>query len=530
MKQQLLNYGTQIKKWKSRIKIFLFILFLSSTVNSSAQLISTYTFTTATGTTADAMASPTVGLIFSNNDDSVSALTTFSALTSGAGFTFLFDGTAYTTFSVSSNGLLQLGTRIPSVDSTNLLASASFNPKITAYWDNLHTGTIAGGGKVHCKFIGSSPSRKLVIEWFETVPRNAAAAANAKFQVWLFESTHATTPNLIQLVYGSGLVVNGTNGGYSIGLANSATDFWSVTSSSNTASSVTANFANTTAITSGRSYTFTPPAKPACAAGLVPANLAIVPTNSSVSWGGVTGATGYDVYFGTASTPPLMVTNQSGVSYTPVGMTDNTQYFWRIAPRNAGGPITTCSTISFTALNVPPCATNFAPANGTTGVYALTPTILSWATGGGVVTGYDVYLDTLASPVKLVSGNQAGTTYDPVTLLANRTYYWKIIPRNSSGPATGCTVTSFTTLATPTTCGSSFTPVNGTTGVPALTPTKLSWVRASGIVTDYDVYLDTTTPPVNIVSNNQPDTTFNPSALLPNKLYYWRVIPRKRSD
>ena len=136
MKAKLLRIETQsVSKWKTKIKSLLFVSFILLSIDSSAQLISTYTFTTATGTTADAMSSPTITLVGSNNDDSVSALTNFTSLTGGSGFTFLFDGTPYTSFSVSSNGLLQLGARIASVDSANSLAIASFisrSPKKTA--------------------------------------------------------------------------------------------------------------------------------------------------------------------------------------------------------------------------------------------------------------------------------------------------------------------------------------------------------------------------------------------------------------
>ena len=81
-----------------------------------------------------------------------------------------------------------------------------------------------------------------------------------------------------------------------------------------------------------------------------------------------------------------------------------------------------------------------APANG---AYALMGDILSWSSGGGFPTAYDVYLDTVDGST-LVSNNQAGLTYTP-TLVAGTTYYWKVVPSNSFGDATGCPVWSFRT-------------------------------------------------------------------------------------
>ncbi|OON70500.1 GEVED domain-containing protein [Hymenobacter sp. CRA2] len=102
---------------------------------------------------------------------------------------------------------------------------------------------------------------------------------------------------------------------------------------------------------------------------------------------------------------------------------------------------------------VPNCATNFSPANNATGV--IRPVTLTWANGGGVATGYDVYFGTAATP-PLVSSNQTGTSYTPAgTLLPNTTYYYQIVPRNPNGAATGCVVNQFTTSSMPIYCTAS---------------------------------------------------------------------------
>jgi len=68
---------------------------------------------------------------------------------------------------------------------------------------------------------------------------------------------------------------------------------------------------------------------------------------------------------------------------------------------------------------------------------------LQWKSGGNYPTGYDVYLDTVDGTT-LVSDNQTGTTYTPA-LEPGTTYYWKVIPYNSFGPATGVVTWSFQT-------------------------------------------------------------------------------------
>ncbi len=113
---------------------------------------------------------------------------------------------------------------------------------------------------------------------------------------------------------------------------------------------------------------------------------------------------------------------------------------------------------------LPNCAENFSPADAATDVL-VTSTSLSWTSGGGNVTGYDVYFGTDISSLPIVSPNQAGTTYSLGTLDLNTTYYWQIVPINANGSATGCSINSFTTspnldvlmtTATITTCAANF--------------------------------------------------------------------------
>ncbi|MDD4223697.1 MAG: choice-of-anchor D domain-containing protein, partial [Candidatus Cloacimonetes bacterium] len=78
----------------------------------------------------------------------------------------------------------------------------------------------------------------------------------------------------------------------------------------------------------------------------------------------------------------------------------------------------------------------------TVGGWAFTDASLSWQSGGGMPTSYDVYFGTSATPPFVQ--NQTATSYTPV-LEANTTYYWQIVPVNANGPATNCPVWSFKT-------------------------------------------------------------------------------------
>ncbi len=222
------------------LNYLLTLLFFSHLLRS--QTTGVYFFTTGTGGSLTTMTGSTQ-LVAAATDDGASSVTNI-------GFTFTYGGcTNYTQFSVNSNGLMRLGSSAVSTAYTNSLLNGADDCKITAYWDDISTGTSGSGSKVHYLLTGSAPNRVLTVEWLVRVPVGTSSAYNSRFQVQLYE-----TSNIIKFVYGT--VVTGTS--YSVGLTVSSTDFLSVTTSSNTASLSSVNNSQTASITSGRYYTFTP--------------------------------------------------------------------------------------------------------------------------------------------------------------------------------------------------------------------------------------------------------------------------------
>ena len=111
-----------------------------------------------------------------------------------------------------------------------------------------------------------------------------------------------------------------------------------------------------------------PTGKPAAPVLVSPANGAVnVSLAPTFTWNAAAVATSYDVYFGAASTPPL-VTNIADLNYAPGPLSSGTTYYWAIGARNSLGTNVSAAW-SFTtscvqALN-PSSAT--APAAGATG-------------------------------------------------------------------------------------------------------------------------------------------------------------------
>lgn len=84
-----------------------------------------------------------------------------------------------------------------------------------------------------------------------------------------------------------------------------------------------------------------------------PANGATgVSTTPTLSWTGgdpdVGDTVTYDVYFGTAASPPLVSSNQAAATFAPGTLTASTLYYWRIVARDSFGATTSGPTWSFT--------------------------------------------------------------------------------------------------------------------------------------------------------------------------------------
>ncbi len=214
---------------------------LNAVATPSAPL-NQYSFSTATGATLDPMSGATQVLNPGNDDTPTAAPTAI-------GFTFPFNGTNYTQFSVSPDGWILLGGATAANQFTNAVTSTTNIPKIYPYWDDLATGT---DGNVSYVVTGTAPNRILVVQWFVTVPRAVGGPANSTFQCWMYE-----TSGVFEFRYGT---MGSNTGTTSVGATASAANYQSVTMSSNTASIVTPNDAQIATPASGRIYTFTPPA------------------------------------------------------------------------------------------------------------------------------------------------------------------------------------------------------------------------------------------------------------------------------
>jgi hypothetical protein len=211
--------------------------------NLSASTANTYTFSTGTGAALDPMTGATQVIGVSIDD-------TPTAAPAAIGFTFKYEGVNYTQYSVSPDGWLLLGGATAVSDFSNQVTDLTNIPKIYPYWDDLATGT---DGNVKVLVTGTAPNQIFIVQWFVTIPRNTTGPATSTYQAWLYEGS-----GKIEFRYGAmGPQASGSASGGITGTT--ATNFNSLTFSTNTSSSATANDANADVPANGRIYTYVPP-------------------------------------------------------------------------------------------------------------------------------------------------------------------------------------------------------------------------------------------------------------------------------
>ena len=251
-------------------------------------------------------------------------------------------------------------------------------------------------------------------------------------------------------------------------------------------------------------------------------------TSVTISWGGVSLATSYELQVATDNSFSNVVVDQtqSGTSYTASGLSQGTTYYWRVRASTLLLTSSWSSTWSFsTASGTPsPSAPSLAsPTDGSTGL-STTPT-LSWnASSGAASYNIEVATDNTFSSIVVSNTGIGGTSQQVSGLSGGTTYYWRVQAVNSTGASSWSTVWSFATQTTSAPPGSPSlaSPSNGSTGEP--TSIVLSWSASSG-ATKYWLQVATDQSFTSIVYGDSTITSTSEQVnyLSTSTTYYWRV-------
>lgn len=398
-----------------------------------AQPVAAYTFAATTGTYT-----PLTGgaqIIAPGTDSGASTA-------QNIGFTFVYNGTAFTQFSASSNGFIGLGSTVVSAFTTTPISSPITNSIALFSRDAI---TVNG---VSFAVQGSSPNRVCVIQFGQQrVQYNGSAYVDA--QIRLYETT-----NVVEIVYANAVSAASYTGQVGLRGGTGATEYnnrttttdWSATTAG-VANSASMTFSATVVPATGLTYTWTPPAITDVAAaavsgsvvgcpgaadamvarvnntGTLPIDLSTQSISVSVAVTGAATAT----LTGTVNTGTLAV---GGFVLVPLSPTLN---------RSAAGTYNYASTVTmtgdFTAGN------NTANSSSTSTALFTVPQTASFTgfTGANLVTthpGFDEFTGVLPTTAGSVWTNSAvfpSNTTAKINLFVATRQEWVTLPKVTLG-------------------------------------------------------------------------------------------------
>jgi len=231
-------------------KILLFLVALLVTSSVIGQ-VSAYTFSQSSGSFIPIAGGTVLGT--GTIDDNV-----YNA--NNIGFSFYFNGTYYTQFSVNVNGWICMGAT--AVSSYTPISTGTSNNVISAVGRDIQG---IATGELRYQVLGTTPNQTLVIQWLHFSKYGSTGTGDD----WNFQIRLNETSNTINIVYGA-FTVNATSTTVQVGLRgasnadynnrNTTTD-WAATTAG-TINSASCNLSNTVYPASGQTFTYTSPPPP----------------------------------------------------------------------------------------------------------------------------------------------------------------------------------------------------------------------------------------------------------------------------
>ncbi|MBA3663247.1 MAG: T9SS type A sorting domain-containing protein [Bacteroidetes bacterium] len=342
-------------KFKVVIATLLVTFALKGQINYSfSALTSAYTANSA----------PTV-LHASLVDDGISVSTAI-------GFNFCFGGSNYSTFQVSTNGVMFLGTTGAGSNLSNNLNTNFDRPIIAPLWDDLKTSST---GNVNYKLTGVAPNRILTVEWKDMLWNYTAAGAVISFQVKLYETSNVITFGYFQ----NGTAVN--VGSASIGLGGQTSgDYYSLngTGASPAASKLSETSTLNTKPATNQVYSWSPTAcsgAPTGGTASASPSYSCIAYSTTLSLSGATSACGitYQWQSSASSTGPWSNITGATSASTVVTVSSTTYYKCVLA---CGGSTAASSVAGATLI-----------ASGSCGICGITSITIPYTTTGQTTCG-----------------------------------------------------------------------------------------------------------------------------------------------
>jgi fibronectin type 3 domain-containing protein len=232
----------------------------------------------------------------------------------------------------------------------------------------------------------------------------------------------------------------------------------------------------------------------------------------SVSWGSVSGASGYRVYRGTSNFGYFLVAETSATAYTDTGLSASTTYYYKVSAYNsAGESAQSYDASATTSANVPA-----APTGVTAMAQSSSSVSVSWGSVSGA-SGYRVYRWTSSSGAYALVAETAATAYTDMWLSASTTYYYSVSAYNSAGESAQSYDASATTSA-----DAPAAPTGVTATAQSSSSVSVSWGSVSG-ASGYRVYRWTSSSGAYALVAETSATAYTDMGLSASTSYYYSV-------
>ena len=330
------------------------------------------------------------------------------------GFTFTYNGIAYTTCASSTDGALVLGGTLSGGMTTNNLSTGTPRPILAPLWDD---NALTALTDFTYQTTGAAGSRIFTAEWLNVKWNYNATSGCVSFQVKLYEADgkiqfiyHQLGGTLVTPSASIGITAVGTAAGNFLSLNNSG--------ASPTISSTTETTTIATLPAEGQTYTFTAPL-PCVAPSVQPTVLNLTPSTTTIT-GSFTAAAGADSYLVvrssnvTLSSNPVNgtiytagttlgggVVDYSGIAttFSSSGLTPNSLYYYFVfATNNAtctNGPLyLTTSPLTNSTSTLPVFPVSGTKSVGPTGDYATLTAAFQYLNANGVSGAINLVLQS----------------------------------------------------------------------------------------------------------------------------------------
>lgn len=154
----------------------------------------------------------------------------------------------------------------------------------------------------------------------------------------------------------------------------------------------------------------------------------------------------FEIYSDTTAAPLVRDSTLTDTTRALTGLTNNTNYWWRVKAKNNIGWGTFSAYFKFTTVvAIPAAPSNIYPANGSTGI--IPSTLIDWSLVSGAATyKLQVSTDSTFTTAQLDTTVSVDSVRIPVGRLLNNTrYYWHVRSQNAGGNSAYSPLWNFTT-------------------------------------------------------------------------------------